>query len=170
MPLVLLACIGLRDVVWLRVRGTGRVLAIAALALLVLPSNLLVYGATLGALRRREPAVFLTLPEAAALEWLAGHATSSDIVAASPSMSLFIPARTPARVVYGHPFETVAADAHRQAIEDFFAGRTDPASLVAAYHVQIVILGPREKRLGEARMPAEWPAVFEQGELTIYAP
>jgi hypothetical protein len=37
---------------------------------MVLPSNLLVYGATLGAIQRREPAVFLTLPEAAALEWL----------------------------------------------------------------------------------------------------
>jgi hypothetical protein len=73
-------------------------------------------------------------------------------------------------VVYGHPFETVAAAAHRQAVEDFFAGRTDPASFVATYHVQFVIVGPREKRLGEARMPAEWPTVFEQDGLTIYAP
>ncbi len=170
MPLVLLAGLGLRDVVWPRLRGTGRVLGIAALAVLVLPSNLLVYGATLGAIQRREPSVFLTLPEAAALEWMAGKTPPGAIVAASPSMSLFIPARTPARVVYGHPFETVAAAAHRQALEDFFAGRADPRSFVTASQVRFVLVGPREMRLGEARMPAEWPVVFKQDGQTIYAP
>jgi hypothetical protein len=130
----------------------------------------LVYGATLGAIQRREPAVFLTLSEAAALDWLASHAPAGAIVAASPSMSLFIPARTSARVVYGHPFETVAAGTHRQAVEDFFAGRADAMSFVSTYHVTFVVMGPREQRLGEARMPAEWPAVFEQDGLKIYAP
>jgi hypothetical protein len=170
MPLALLAGLGLKEFIWPRLRGTGRLLVIAAMAILVLPSNLLVYGATLGAIQRREPAVFLTLPEAGALAWLEAHAPMGAVVAASPSMSLFIPARTPARVVYGHPFETVAAAAHRHAVEDLFAGKVEPASFAATYRVKYVIVGPREKRLGGAPMPAEWPAVFEQDGLTIYAP
>jgi hypothetical protein len=170
MPLVLLAGMGLREAVWPRLGGSAGILAIAALGLLVMPSNLLVYGAALGAIQRREPAVFLALPEAAALDWLAGKAPHGSVVAASPSMSLFIPARTPARVVYGHPFETIAAAAHRRAVEDFYAGLTDPVSFVTTYRVQFVLVGPREHRLGRSRIPAEWPRVFEHGGVVLYAP
>src|SRR5262249_41443253 len=119
MPLVILAVIGLHELLWPRLRAALRPLALVGLAVFVLPSNLLVYFATVAAIQRRDPAIFITAPENAALGWLAQHASGS-VVAASPQMSLFIPARTDARVVYGYPFETVDADKHRQAVEQFY--------------------------------------------------
>jgi hypothetical protein len=114
--------------------------------------------------------VFLTLPEAAALDWLAAQAPTGTVVAASPALGLFIPVRTAARVVYGHPFETVAAAQQRQAIEDFYAGRREAAEFVSTYHIHYVVAGPRELALGAVRFPADWPLVYVQDGVTIYAP
>ena len=104
--------------------------------------------APLAAVQRRDPAIFLTQPEAAALDWLAGHAPRGAVVAASPQMGLFIPARSDARVIYGHPFETVNAATQKAAVEAFFAGKTQPADFTRQYDVSLVMLGDRERQLG----------------------
>ena len=74
MPLILLAVIALRELIWPRLARAWRPLALVGLAVLVLPSNLLVYLATVAAVGRRDPAIFLTQTEAAALGWLAAQA------------------------------------------------------------------------------------------------
>ena len=170
MPLILLAAIGLRDWIWPRLRGGARPAVIIGLAVLVLPSNLLVYFATVAAVQRRDPAIFMTAPEAAALAWLAEHAAPGAIVAASPQLSLFVPARSDARVVYGHPFETVDAAAHRQAVEDFYAGHLAATDFVARYNVAFVVLGDRERSLGAGPSNLGWHPVFADGPVVIDAP
>jgi hypothetical protein len=171
MPLVILAAIGLRDAIGPRVAARWRPLALALIAVLSLPSNLLVYTATLGAVLKPDPAqrVFLTRDEADALGWIAAYTPPGALVLAGPATGLYLPARTDARVVYGHPFETVDAAAHKQAVEDFFAGRVSPARFFDQYPVDYVFYGPRERALGP--MPAlgnDWRIVFQQGEVTIY--
>ncbi|MGH2523441.1 MAG: hypothetical protein ACRDH2_13135, partial [Anaerolineales bacterium] len=121
MPICILAGNGFGEVIWPRlgaraVRAAARPFALAALVVSVLSSNLLVYAATLGAIQARKPALFLTSDEAAALRWLADESVGK-LVLASPDMGLFIPARTDARVIYGHPFETAGAAASKQAVE-----------------------------------------------------
>lgn len=170
LPVGVLAAQALRDVVWPRLKPALRPLAVGLLAVLVLPSNLLVYAATLGAVAARDPEVFWTADEAAALDWLAANAAVTDTVAASPEMGLFIPARTAARVLYGHPFETVNAEAQEQALLDFYAGRVPPDEFVQAHGVTWVLVGPRERALAGANWPADWPVAFERGEVVIYAP
>jgi hypothetical protein len=170
MPLTLLAVIGLRELLWPRLAGIWRPVALAAVAVLSVPSNLLVYGATLAAVQRRDPAVFITQAEAAALVWLAAQAPAGSVVAASPEMGLLIPARTDARVVYGHPFETVEAAVRKQAIEDFYAGRMPAIDFVRQYGVAYVVWGDRERLLGGALPAAGWQPVFDDGTVVIYAP
>jgi hypothetical protein len=171
MPLTLLAVIGLREVLWPRLARAWRPMVLIGLALLVLPSNLLVYFATVAAVTRRDPAVFLTQSEAAAMGWLAAEAAPSAVVAASPQMSLLIPARTDARVVYGHPFETVEAAAHKQAVEDFYNGRIPVADFARQYKVSFVVMGDREHLLGSGPSGlAGWRSVFQDGDTVIYAP
>jgi hypothetical protein len=169
MPVALLATGSLRSVIWPRLAARPRPLVAAGLALAVLPSNFLVYGATLGAIAARDPAIFLTRGEAAELDWLKANAGTA-IVAAAPDMSLFVPARTDARVVYGHPFETVDAEARRRAVEDFYAGVSPKGTFVAAYDVQYVLYGPRERALGRGGEPPAWPKAFDQEGVVIYAP
>jgi hypothetical protein len=91
------------------------------------------------------------------------------LVLASPATGLYLPARTDARVIYGHPFETVDADTHEQAVEDFFAGRFSPGSFFAQYPVNYIFYGPREKALGSLPpLGNDWRILFQQGEVTLY--
>ena len=171
MPLTLLAVMGLREAIWPHLRRVWRPVVLVGLALLVLPSNLLVYFATVAAVARRDPAVFMTQSEATALGWLAAETAPGAVVAASPQLSLLIPARTDARVVYGHPFETVAAAAHKQAIDDFYGGQLPASDFVRQYGVDYVVLGSRERALGKGPVDlAGWRTVFQDGDIVIYAP
>ena len=168
-PLVILAAVGVRDAIWPRLSARWRPAVLVAVAGLALPSNLLVYAATLGAIQKHEPRVFLSRDEAAAMTWLGQNTPPGSIVLAAPATSLFIPARSDARVIYGHPFETVDAGVHKRAVEDFFAGRVPPATFLAAYDVDYVFCGPREQALGpRPALESRWQPVFEQGEVTIY--
>lgn len=170
MPLVLLAAVGLRDGVWPRLATRWRPLALAAVIIGALLSNLLVYVATVGAVQMPvfKQGIFLTRGEADALTWLADNTPPGALVLAAPATGLFIPARTDARVIYGHPFETVDAQAHQQAVEDFFTGRTPPATFFAQYPVDYVFYGPREKALGSLPGLDGWSIVFQQGDATLY--
>jgi hypothetical protein len=165
-PMVILAGLAWQRVIWPRLAGPARLAAVVGVALLVLPSNLLVYAAASSAVPSRAPAVFLTQDEAAALNWLADHA-AGQLVLASPDFSLFIPSRTDARVVYGHPFETVQAAAHQLALEDFYAGHLTLAAF-AAQPVRYVVYGPREQQLGPPPALPGWHPVFQQGQVAIY--
>jgi hypothetical protein len=102
---------------------------LGALALaLPLPTLLfLLLGAAL-AFSARNPLFFLTQDEYQALDWLRKQAPAGSAVAAPPDMGMYIPGYTGLRVVYGHPFETVNAEAEEAALEAFFfAGPQDEA-------------------------------------------
>ena len=45
-----------------------------------------------------------------------------SLVAAPTSLGLWVPARSNARVIYGHPFETINADVQKAQLEAFYAG------------------------------------------------
>lgn len=167
MPVVILAGFGWQGIIWPRLAKTWRILAVAGMALVVAPSNLLVYAASLSAVPKQPPQIFLTQGEAAALDWLAQNA-SDKVVLASPDTGLFIPTRTGARVIYGHPIETVVAAAHKQAVEDFFAGRVSPEAFFAQYPVDFVFYGPRERQFGAPPALSGWQVVFSAAEVTIY--
>ncbi len=168
MPLALLAGLGLRDWLWPRLKPRWRLLAAAAIVVMLVPSNLLVYAATLAAVARRDRAVFVTQAEAGALRWLEATAGRS-IVAAEPEMSLRIPARTDARVIYGHPFETARAAVRRAEVEAFFAGEADPAAFVREHGVSYVVVNTAGAQ-PSLRPPADWAIAYAQGEVVIYAP
>lgn len=168
MPVTLLAILALRTALLPRLRPAWRPLALTALVLPMLFTNALVYVSVVAAVQMRDPALFLTPDEDAALAWLAGRARG-NVVLASPEIALRLPARTDARVIYGHPFETVEAETRRMAVEDYFAGRTSLGDFSARYAVDYIFYGPREKLLGVPDLTA-WRAVFQQGDVTIYAP
>lgn len=170
MPICALAVIAVRDTLAPRLARRWRPLLAGAIVLAVLPSNLLVYAAALNAIGRRDPAIFWTADEAAALRWLAVEAAPGRVVAAAPGTGLFIPARTSARVIYGHPFETASAEAMRRAVEAFLTGQTPAAEFIRQHDVAYVFFGPRERALAPAGPPAQWPVVFTSGDVSLYAP
>jgi hypothetical protein len=167
MPLALLAGLGLREVVWPRVKPAWRPLAAAGLGVSLLASNALVYAATLGAIASRDPAVFLTRGQAQGLAWLAAHGGRA-LVAAPPEWGLWVPARSDARVLYGHPFETVDAAQREAEVTAFYAGVVPGPAFVAKHNVAYV-LAPDDDPAWTPPAGWQWPVAFKQAGIVIYA-
>lgn len=135
--------------------------ALVAFSLLT-PAFLLVLGAV-GALGGH-PLLYLSQGEWAALKWLETQASHQALVLAAPQTGIFIPAWAGQRVLYGHPFETVNAQARRAEVERYWAGERKEAWL-DQLGVDYVFYGPRERALGG---PPEGQVVFVSGDTTVY--
>ena len=72
------------------------------------------------------PDFYLSDGEWAAVEWLREEGEPGTVVLCSPRMGLFVPAWAGQPVVYGHPFETVDAEARKAQVEAFWAGEMGP--------------------------------------------
>jgi hypothetical protein len=151
--------------------GRGPRLLAALLLMLSAPSTLLNAALpVLGTATVSSP-VHLSEDDRAAYAWLAANTTPDEVVLAGPVHGNQLPAYAPARVVWGHPFETVNSAAKLNAVRDFYAGR-DPGSAAAflsSQRVTLVYIGDEERAL----MPAEDPAwvsgeaAFRQGSVTV---
>jgi hypothetical protein len=64
---------------------------------------------------------YLPQDDAAALDWLHGHAASGEVVLASPLMGNAIPGWAPVRAYWGHPFETVDSNTKLARVTQFFS-------------------------------------------------
>jgi hypothetical protein len=166
-PAAILAAIGVQEVLWPKVAARWRPMALALILLAVLPNAALILAGGIGGALARPPELFYSRAEAAALEWLAANARGA-VVLADPEMGMFIPGRTDSRVIYGHPYETVNAEATRQAVLDVFAGRVALDEFLTEHPAQFVFYGPREKSLGAPPDWGNWQAVFQQGDVTVY--
>lgn len=169
MPMTLLAWSGWRETIAPRVSEPMRRISMPlGVATLVL-SNALLLAATVGAVYVRDPHLFMSRGEAAAIDWLREHGRGK-VVLAAPGLALFIPALSDARVLYGHPFETVGAAERRQAVESFFEGKGDPAAFVASERIDLIIYGPREAALGSMPQLPGWRRVADWNGVTVFGP
>jgi uncharacterized membrane protein len=140
-----------------------------ALIGVTLLTSLFIELALFGGAAARDPRIYLTTNEAAALTWLQANASHDAVVLASPQTGGFVPAFAGQRVVYGHPFETVNAKAREAQVESFYAGTVDRAQLLNDYAVSYIIVGPRERELGAldaTKLPLE--EVFASGDVKVY--
>jgi hypothetical protein len=106
-----------------------------------------------------------------ALTWLDSQVDSSDVVLAAPAVSVWIPFRTGARVVFGHPIETDQAAERLQELVQWYA-ISDPErcnDLIDRYQVDVVVYGSHERRYGEARCLQNLVSVAAFGDVEIYA-
>jgi hypothetical protein len=139
-------CVRSLEDYWLpRMRKPRRPLYLIALFTLILPSNVLALVIPLtGVLNTQaglEARILLTGDYAASVDWLRTNAGAGSVVLALPEVSLWVPAYTSARVVYGHPFETVDAAAKRDFVRAFYSG--DSCQLSAQpFPITYVIIGP----------------------------
>lgn len=112
--------------------------------------------------------IFLERDYALAFGWLRGQASLSDVVLASPTVSVWIPGWAEARVVYGHPYETIDATAKEAEVLDWYGGQC--GSLLADYGVDYVLYGPREMALGDTTCLEALRLIEQIGSVGIYAP
>lgn len=171
-PLAVFAARGLWRVIALSLPNRLRFGVVLLSFLTFVPTTILVIVLPLFGTVAREQGVtyFIEREEGEALEWLRNHTRPDDVILASPQMGLFIPTVGP-RVVYGHPFETVRAQARRDAVVAYYAG--EECSIVEREGVDYIIVGPRERQLassGGACLPNSTPVYTStSGAVEIYA-
>lgn len=139
---------------------------------LSLPSILLVTMAGLASVAAHDPALVLERSEAESINWITANLPPDALILAAPDTGLMIPALTGRRVLYGHPYETVNAEAERTAVVNFFergiASNQSTADFLTTRGVDYVFYGPRERLLGP--LPPDLPLspVLELGSVTIF--
>ena len=142
-------------------------------AVLAIPTNLILIATGVFAAQTHDLNIYLTRGEADGLAWLGEHASTDDLILAGPEIGAYIPARTDGRVLYGHPFETVNAEAQEALVTGFYADGKSSAQLAAFLQdqgIDYVFYGPREQALGQLVVPEDWRPAFKSHNVTIYAP
>ncbi len=144
-PLVLLAAIGLEQVLWPRVSprrhrwATGLLIAATSLTSFFVP-----LVAIAGVAAGGGPLV-MTPGEAGACAWLARNTAWTETVLAPVESGQFVPAWAGNRVVYGHPFETIDAQRREAEVARFYSARTTAAErrdLLQTHRVRYVLVTP----------------------------
>jgi hypothetical protein len=115
---------------------------------------------------------FLERDYAAVFQWLKENTQPDDVILAVSDVSIWIPGWVGARVVYGHPFETMDADVKDAQVLKWYQGE-DAAicrALLNEYQVKYVIVGPEEKKLGTTRCVDDLTPVIAHDSVIVYAP
>ncbi len=172
-PTAALAVAGLSELSWLRGRLHGARLWPFVLGASVL-TNAIILLAVLGGVMAHSPDLYLTQSEASALSWIGQNTPPKAVILCSPEFGKYIPAQTGRRVVYGHPFETVAASEKRDNVLAFYHGGWDAAtakSFLDENHVDYVLVGPRERPLIEVYLLflEDYRLVYQKDTTMIYA-
>ena len=137
---------------------------------LALPSTiLLLLTGVFGALGRA-PLLYLAADEARALDWIRAETPAQALILAAPETGRWIPGWTGRRVIYGHPYETVNAEAEEARVLAAYQSSDglDP-QVLAEYGVDYVIYGPRERALNETLDLSALPRVYQTGGIAVYA-
>jgi hypothetical protein len=132
----------------------------ALLLALSLPSPLLV--ALGSALAAPQQEAYISVDEIAAYNWLDEHAASDALVLTDAASGNRLPAYADVRVVYGHPFETVEAEARLADLAAFWAGQRSARDLGADYVLYVGQLGTEPPKVDGA-------LVFNQGDTRIWS-
>ncbi|MBI4316560.1 MAG: hypothetical protein HY679_11545, partial [Chloroflexi bacterium] len=82
--------------------------------------------------------------------------TAADVVLADARLGNVVPGWAGARVVYGHPMETIDAARRRTEVAAYFDGGGD---LPSRYRVAYILGGPAN---------AGWQVVFQSGAVRVY--
>lgn len=107
-----------------------------------------------------------------ALIWIDQNTDDDNVILASPTVSLWIPAWTGNRVVYGHSSETFNADETEAEVISWYvqddASAQECATLIQEYRVDYVIVGPREQQIGSSACADNLTRLAILGNITIY--
>lgn len=173
-PIAYFATRSIEDV-WLNYVGRRwRMIVVAVLAPLMTAMTFITLFIPIYPALRGNPeqavGIFLESDYADMFRWLHDRVGESDVILAAPIVSLWVPGWTGARVVYGHPYETLDAPVKEQAVRSWYAATEDCSSLIDKYHVRYVIVGPEEESLGGAACVGSMRLIARSNMVSLYVP
>ncbi len=165
-PLCALAALGMQTLFANRRRYD---VFIIVLAMLVLPTNLVIILGGVQAVKGNDQNLVIHQQEIEAFEWIRANTDADAVILAAPETSLLIPAHTGRRVIYGHPFETVHAEAEKAIVQAFFRDPNAEATSNLLRRVDFVYFGPREAHFGSRIPTQELMPVYENPTVRIFS-
>ena len=96
-----------------------------ALFVLSVPTNMIVLASGIQAALKQDEKIFHSRQVHEGLNWIKENTTPGVLVLADENVGLLIPSLTGRRVIYGHPFETVNAEAEKTFLKNFFEEQQD---------------------------------------------
>ncbi|MBE0697991.1 MAG: hypothetical protein IH586_13795, partial [Anaerolineaceae bacterium] len=170
LPLVILAIYGID---MLRVKSPRIAKWVMVIVITFsLPTNILLVSSGLFAAGNHPPMLFLTKDESQTIAWVESELPMTEVILASPEMSLFIPALSGRRIIYAHPFETVKAAQKEQEVLAFYqqpSWSAKKALFLEENQIHYVIYGPRELEFGENPDVSHLSLVNQIGSVKIYS-
>ena len=133
-----------------RARMLARCLPIV-LILAVLPTNLYLLAWRFVDLGRYQHPYFIHRDEDAALEWLADHASTDQVVFCARALGQYVPGRTGARSFLGHWAMTKDLYRKQDMVRSFFDVTTtdlERKAILSDFSVDYVLWGTAERKLG----------------------
>lgn len=167
-PLAALAGLGLE-----RVAGSGRrwTLLVVGILALALPSHGLVIAAGLSSVARGDPALVADRDEEGLVRWINLNLNDSELILAGPRTGNRLPAFTSGRVLYGHPFETPAAEEQLAEVSRLLRWDQEPGAGLARLQdlgVRYVLYSSEERAIGTPSWIPELELVHEAGAARLY--
>lgn len=164
-PLVILAAIWISE----KISKTRRSLIwVVVIILFIIPTNLIILLAGWSGIQTHDTTIYHTRGESRAFDWIENHTTSDALILASADTGLLIPAYTGRRVIYGHPYETVNADAKKALVTGFFGSERDQLAFDEFNDVDYVFVGPREIEQGGVPMGLDMHKIYDFDGVVIY--
>ncbi|KXK24088.1 MAG: hypothetical protein UZ15_CFX003000436 [Chloroflexi bacterium OLB15] len=171
-PITYFAVRALQEFWYPRMKRSGkRLFTVAVFSISVISPLIVLVLPVLPAARAPELAsgVLLEADYVDAFNWLARR-DGDGVVLAAPVVGAWIPGYTGLRVVYGHPYETLNAEAKKRQVEAWYAAgdSADCSQLLQENSVQYVLLGPQEARFGEGQCVESLRRIAQFGDVTLY--
>lgn len=164
-PIAILAAMSLNKI--LTNRNTIRWVGTASIVLAI-PTNIIILLSAGQGISTHNPSIYIYRDEEQAFQWIAMNTPEDAVIIAAPDTGLFIPAQTGRRVIYGHPFETINAEAQKNRLTRFFIGKPSTGDINPLTQGDYLFYGPREMELGKGYLPDGLVLVYESGSTRVY--
>jgi hypothetical protein len=141
-PIVYFATRAMEDFWFERIPAKWRDAALIAFFVFIVPSNVLMAIVPMiginDPVRGEEGGLMMPAGYTDAFRWLNSTGEDSVVVLAQPLPSLWLPAYTPMRVVYGHPYDTLESSKRLSDVQLWYAGQ-DCRAILTRYSVRYIL-------------------------------
>ncbi len=157
-----------------------RMFIFAFLTVFLMISNLVVLLTPMIPLSSSNPTnsagMILSTEYGVAMEWLSRRTIKSDVVLASPDVSVWIPVWVGTHAVNGHPHETMAARDKLETVNELYNFETDACDTAfrrlsgfeRQYTIGYMLYGPQEQQLGDGMCRDSLIFIASFGDVEIY--
>lgn len=117
-----------------------------------------------------QPSIYISTSDSQAFSWMQMHLKPDSIILASPETGLRIPAFTYMKVVYGHPYETIKAEAMKKSVVAFYEemSKEQAIAYIQNNHVKYVFWGEQEQKINKPDWLFEFNKVYKYDNTTIF--